>query len=241
VRWAILALAALALSGCETTAEKSAKLEREAKLAAHNEPSAPSPTSALTHPSRKVKVGRITILHGPEGLAAVVPLQNTSGVALHDVPLVLKVVGSNGRIVYSNEAPGEAAGLGAAPLIAAHGRLNWIDDQVQATGQGQTAKATVGEVPAVSGPIPKIAVSGAHLIDNSASGPAAEGEVVNSSSVSQTGLIVYGIARKAGTIVAAGRAVLEQVPAGASVRFQLFFVGDPTGGQLEVTAPPSTL
>ncbi len=238
----MLALAALALTGCETSAEKSAKLERQARLAAAKEPSStPSPAAALTRPSRNLAVGKITILHGPEGYAAVVPLRNTSGETLHDVPIVLKVIATDGSTLYSNAAPGEAAGLAAAPLIEAHGQLDWIDDQIQAAGQVKGATATAGEVPAVSGQLPKLSVRDAQLVAGSSSEPAVEGEVVNHSSVPQSELVVYAIARRAGTIVAAGRAVLEQVPAGDAVRFQAFFVGDPSGAKLEVTAPPSTL
>jgi hypothetical protein len=43
-----------------------------------------------------------------------------------------------------------------------------------------------------------------------------------------------------GRIVAAGRAVLPEVAAGASVPFQAFLVGAATGARLEASAPPTT-
>jgi hypothetical protein len=242
VRWAILALAALALSGCESSQEKSAKLERAAKLAAASAaPSGPASASAVIHPSRKVKVGQVSILRGTEGLAAVVTLRNTSSTPLRDVPLVLTVRNGGGASIYSNSAPEQAPGLGSASLIGAHSELTWIDDQIQGSGQGLKGTVKAGEAPAVDGPVPQITIAGAHLIEDPSSGPGAEGSVVNHSSVSQSELVVYAVVRSSGRIVAAGRAVLADAPAGASTRFQLFFIGDPRGGRLEVLAPPSTL
>jgi hypothetical protein len=241
VRWTILALAALALSGCESSQEKSAKLERAAKLAAAKAaPSGPQPTSASIHPSRKVKVGQVSILRGTEGLAAVVTLRNTSATPLRDVPLTLTVRDGTGASVYSNAAPGQAPGLGSAPLIPAHGELTWIDDQIQGSGQGLKGTVRAGEAPAVDGPIPRITIAGAHLIEDPSSGPGAEGAVVNHSSVEQSELVVYAVVRHAGQVLAAGRAVLADAAPGASTRFQLFFIGDPRGGKLEVVAPPAS-
>jgi hypothetical protein len=41
--------------------------------------------------------------------------------------------------------------------------------------------------------------------------------------------------------VAAGRAVLPEVPAqGTNVPFQIYFVGDPSGAQIQTSAPAST-
>jgi hypothetical protein len=52
---------------------------------------------------------------------------------------------------------------------------------------------------------------------------------------------VYGLARRGGRIVAAGRAVLPEVAANASAPFQAFLVGAPQGATLEASAPPTTL
>lgn len=241
MRLAILVLAALALSGCESSQEKSARLERAAKLAAAKlGPSESTAASTVIHPSTKVKVGQVSILSGTEGLAAIVNLQNTSSTALRDIPLSLTVRTANGGLVYSNSGAGQAPGLASAPFIPAHGRLTWIDDQIQGTGKGLQPTAKVGEAPAVSGAVPSITVSGSHLIEEPSSGAGAEGSVVNHSSISQSELIVYAVVRNGKQVLAAGRAVLPEAPAGASTRFQLFFVGDPRGGKLEVTAPPTT-
>jgi hypothetical protein len=241
VRWAILALTALALSGCESSQEKSARLERIAKQAAAKAaPAGPSPSTALTHPSTKVEVGQVSLLRGSEGLAAVVSLQNTSATTLHDVPIALTVRGTNGAPIYSNSAPGQAAGLASESLIPAHSTVSWINDQVQGSGENLKATARAGEAPVLTGPPPRITITGAHLTEEASSEAGAEGSVVNHSNITQSELVVNAIVRHGKEVVAAGRAVVPQAPAGAATRFQLFFVGDPRGGKLEVSAAPST-
>jgi hypothetical protein len=69
----------------------------------------------------------------------------------------------------------------------------------------------------------------------------AAGTVRNDSSVTQQNLVVYVLARRGGQIVAAGRAVLPEVGAGAALPFQAFLQGDPSGARLEASAPATTL
>lgn len=243
MRWVAAVLVALAFCGCETTSEKSARLERAAK---QREARTAGATAAaqrrlkITRVSRKVSVEGVTLLHGSEGLAAVVTLQNHSNNALREVP-VRVTVPEVGAAPYTNETPGQSPALIVASLIPAHGRLDWIDDQIPSAAAAHSVTAKVGEAPIARGAIPRLSVSGAHMIQDPSSGPGAEGMLVNHSGVSQSELVVYAVARRGSSILAAGRAVLPLVPAGASTRFQLFFIGDPTGGRLEVSAPPSTL
>lgn len=245
MRWAPLLLAALAfaLAGCETTAEKSAKIERVAKVREAKEAKARAAAQralTISRPSRKVHVGAVTLLHSSEGLAVVVALQSSAADALADVPVRVAVENAAGKTLYTNETPGQSSTLVSASLIAAHGHLQWIDDQIPLTPGAVKATAEVGEAPAAAGSPPQLQLTGTRLVQE-ASGAAAEGEVVNHSSVTQSQLVVYGVARRGSQVVAAGRAVLQQVPAGTSTRFQLFFVGEPKGAKLEVVAPASTL
>jgi len=232
VRWAALVLAALALTGCETTAEKSAKLERVAKqhkaLAQHG--------LSITKLSTKVKVIETAVLSSPEGAAALVKLRNLSGTALSDVPIEITVTDPSGASIYSNNAPGLAPALVSVPLLPAHGRLTWIDDQLPLGGQPRSVSARLGEGQPAPAKMPTLNVEATSLSGQSAGEPEAEGRVVNHSTLAQHEVVVYALARRAGRTVAAGRAVLPQVPAGASTRFQLYFIGDPRGAQLQFTA-----
>jgi hypothetical protein len=70
---------------------------------------------------------------------------------------------------------------------------------------------------------------------------AATGFAANRSKVDQRKLVITAVARRAGRIVAAGRAQIPRLKPGKRARFQIFFIGDPRGAHLDLEAPPSTL
>lgn len=242
-----LALAALALTltACASNEERNEKIvkaEAKHEREASERIRAADRALAITHESAKVKVTATALLKGTEGYTAVVELHNLTGSPLRDVPIAIDVRNGSGATVYSNDTPGLAAGLNSASLVPARGTATWIDDQVQATaGTPASISARVGEGSPVSGAIPSLSVEDARQYTDPTNGPALEGSVVNRSSVAQQELIVSAVARRGGTIVAAGRAVVSSVSGGASARFQLFFAGDPHEGAVEVEAPASTI
>jgi hypothetical protein len=234
VALALAALAlALALSGCETTQEESAKLEKTAKhfALAHR-------GLTITHASTQVHISAAAVVHSSEGTAAVVTVTNNSAHALRSVPIAITVRSSGGQTVYQNNAPGLEAGLTSISSLPAHGTVTWVDDQVPTAGGPASVSAIAGEAQAAGGPEPRIEVQGLHLAE-AATGEAS-GTVRNRSGVTQQHLVVYVTARREGMILAAGRAVLGEVAAGASVPFQAFLLGAPAGAKLEVSAPAST-
>jgi hypothetical protein len=238
VRRAALVLAVLAITGCESNQERSAKLEKAAKQregeAAQRRQLAQRALT-ITRESDKVKVTATAIVRGSEGAAAVVTLRNVSATALRDIPIQITVRDARGASIYTNAIPGLSPTLLSAALIPAHGAMTWIDDQVQGTGTPVSVSAKVGEGAPVTGAIPKLSVEGAHLAEAQA-----EGNLVNHSGVSQQELVIYGVARRGGKIVAAGRALLPADSSGTSTPFQIFFVGNPRGAQLGITAPATT-
>lgn len=235
VRSATLLLVALALAGCETTAEKSARLERAAKRA-----TVVQSGLLITHPSAEVKILETVALHGSEGAAAVVVLHNVSSRAQRDVPIAITVKNAGGQTLFQNNAPGLEAALVSVASLPAHGELAWVDDQLPATGQPAAVSALVGQAPTVAGAVPQIEVQGAHMIEDPSRGVGAAAKVSNRSRVAQQSLVVFAVARRGGKIVAAGRAVVPELAARAATPFQLFFVGDPRGAQLQISAPPTT-
>jgi hypothetical protein len=244
VRWPALVLVGLALTGCETTAEKSAQLERAAKRAQAGALGAgvsPARGLSITRKSTRIRVGRATILHDSEGTAAAITLDNVSTTPLRNVPIAITVRDAGGSPLYTNDAAGLAPALVSAPLLPAHGSLTWIDDQVQAAGVPASVTATVGEGERVTGAIPALAVQGVHFSEDQTSGLNVEGSVLNRSHIGQRELVVYCSALRGGKIVAAGRALVPLAAAGAATRFQIYFVGDPRGAQLKLSAPASTL
>jgi hypothetical protein len=232
---AVALFAVLALSGCETTQEKSAQLEKTAhhtRLAEHG--------LSIVRPSADVRVVGAVLVHGSEGSVAVLTLRNDSGHALKDVPIAISVKDAQGGTVFQNNAPGLEAALTSLASLPARGEATWIDDQVPASGAPASVGALVGEAPAAQGALPQLEVAGAHLGEEAGSAVAA-GTVRNRSSVTQQALVVYVLARRADRIVAAGRAILPEVAPGASVPFQAFLVGSPAGATLQASAPATTL
>ncbi|HXM86188.1 MAG TPA: hypothetical protein VN889_01005 [Solirubrobacteraceae bacterium] len=226
-----LAAAPLTLSGCETTAEKSAQLERAAKRVAH----VAQTGLTIAHASAYVKVLRSEIVRGSRETAVVLTLRNDSAKALAEVPIAISMKNASGASVYSNATPGLAKTLTSIALLAPHATATWINDQIQASG-AVSVDAEIGEGKPVEGAPPRLAVQEAQLAEGSA-----EGVLANDSSMAQSELVIYAVARRDGRAVAAGRAVLASVAAGASTPFQVFFVGDPAGAQLTLSAPPTSV
>jgi hypothetical protein len=163
---------------------------------------------------------------------------NHSSQTLRAVPIAIAVKGAGGQTLYRNDGTGLEPSLTEISALPAHGSLTWVNDQLPAGEPPTSVTALVGEAPAASGPEPHIEVTGVHLAE--ASTGEATGIVHNSSSVAQQRLVVYVSARRGGRIVAAGRAVLADVGAGASLPFQVFLVGAPGGARLQAGAPPTT-
>ena len=227
-------LALLALSGCESTQEKSAQLEKSA----HHTRLAERGLSIVKQ-STDVSVLGAVLVHGAEGAAAVVTLRNDSAHALRDVPIAITVKDAHGNTVFQNNAPGLEAALTSLGSLPAHGLATWVDDQVPASGAPASVSAIAGVSPAVNGALPEIEVTGVRPSEESGSATAA-GTVRNRSTVAQQSLVVYVVARRAGRVVAAGRAILPEAAPGAAVPFQAFLVGSSAGTKLEASAPAST-
>jgi hypothetical protein len=229
-----LAALALLLTGCETTAEKSARL---AKLARH-QTSAQSGLS-ITHPNAAVEVRSSAVLHDENGTAAVLVLRSRAPAPLRKVPIAITVKDARGSTLYTNDTPGLSPSLVSVPLLLPGRDTVWIDDQIQVSGAASVS-ATAGQAQTVSGRPPELSPQTVHLFNDPANGVGAEGVLANHSAVPQRELVVFAIATHAGHVVAAGRAVLPSVPASGSVPFRVFFIGNPQGGALQVSAPATT-
>jgi hypothetical protein len=232
----VLALGAVSVSGCETTAEKSAKLEKAAKRIAP----AQQRGLSIAHESSVVKVLSETLVHGTEGTAAVLTLHNSSAKAIRDVPISISLEDAHGATVYTNGTPGLAKTLTSLALLPARSDGVWIDDQIPGTS-AKSLTAKVGEGATVSGTAPRLTIGEAQLTKDPSGAATVEGTIANHSGAEQSELVVYALARKGNRVVAAGRAVLASLAPGASAPFQAFFVGAPAGGRLQLSAPPTAL
>jgi hypothetical protein len=71
------------------------------------------------------------------------------------------------------------------------------------------------------------------------SGVNASGVAINHSGETNERVLIYGIARRGGNIVAAGRAAIERLKADKRHTYHIFLVGDAQGAEIAITAFPT--
>jgi hypothetical protein len=235
---AALALLAIAgLSACQSTKDKSAELEAQGGTQLLSEEGL-----QIKHRNPDVKVTSTAVLSGSEGSnAVVVDLHNDSGEDLTEVPILIEVTNAKGKPFYANDIPGIEPALAAVPYIPAHGDAEWVNDQVLGVGKPKSVKVTVGTGGGTySGEIPDIEVSQPQLKGDPVSGISASGDVVNKTGEDQRRLLIYVVARKGDEVIAAGRGAIEHLkPDRKKLKYTVFFVGDPSGGELRLSEFPA--
>lgn len=229
-------LAVAALSACQSTQSRSAELEEENSTVLLEEEGV-----TVTEEDPNIKAVSTTVLSEAEGNAVVVELHNNSGEDLVDVPISVDVLDAKGRSVYKNDAPGLEQALVAVPFIPSRGDAVWVNDQVLAVGKPVSAevKVGIGGTP-YDGEQPEIEVSEPKLEGDPTAGIVADGDVVNRTGEDQNRFLLYGVARQAGKIVAAGRAAIEHLkPETKKVPYNIYFIGDPRGAELSLYEYPT--
>jgi hypothetical protein len=232
-----LALASVALiaTGCESTQGKSAKIGAELGPVKREQ------GLKIAKESKDVEVVETTLLADREGTAVVVELRNTSGKDLVDVPIAIDVLDAKGKSVYANTIPGIEPALASLPFIGGGEEAVWVNDQVLAAGVPAKVEVRVGASEATfSGELPQVSVTDPKLEGDPYTGVAAGGEVLNESGSDLERLLLYGVARQGGRIVAAGRGAIEPLKAnGKDAPYNIYFIGDPRGADVTVTEYPS--
>jgi hypothetical protein len=237
--FALAALAALGLgafSGCQSTQSRSAELEEQGEKSLLVDSGL-----EIEKRSRDVKVLGAEVLTDANGSAVVVTLRNDSDRDLTEVPILIDVLDAKGKSVYRNDIPGIEPALAAVPYIPAGGEVDWVNDQVLAAGKPAKVEVKVGaEAGGFDGEVPEIEVSESKLSGDPVSGIEATGDVVNRTGKDQGRLLLYVVARRGDTVVAAGRGAIEHLKAGTKpLHYDVFFIGDPRGAELELTTFPT--
>jgi hypothetical protein len=234
-RVATLALASVALAGCESNYARNDRAEREGqRLMA----SAGTVTLGAANPD--VHVRRAVVVQGDGALAAAIELRNDGKHAQAGVPLLIDVRGAGGKTVYRNDLQGLQPALQHAALVPPGRSVWWVNDQLLGVTSATGVRAHVGRGTTV-GAVPKVSLTGVEL-DRDGEGAYLAGAVDNRSGVLQRNLPIFAVALRGGKVVAAGRAlVLKAPPAGQGkpARFRLIFVGNPKGARLQVTVAPA--
>jgi len=227
------------LSGCETTREKAAK------VAAGGDAAFRAEGLDVRRANRDVEVVSTSVVSDANGTVVVAELRNRGRATVADVPLSLDVLDRGGRSVAGNDEPGLEHGLTHASLLPRGETVAWVHDQVLPTGPGRPARAqlTPGRGRAAPAGADAIALTfGPHRLEGDpASGVNASSTVRNGSAIDQRELVISCVARRGGRVVAAGRGIVPLLKAGRRARFQVFFIGDPSGAELTFSAQPPTL
>jgi hypothetical protein len=233
----LAAAAAVGLAACQSTQDRSAELAKKGKTLLTKEQGL-----TVQRQNPDIKVLDTTVLHDKYGSAAVVQVKNDGTQNLRDVPIALDVKDKKGKSVFKNNIPGLEQGLVAIPLIKAGETLDWVNDQVLATGVPASADAQVGESSETFDPstLPKLDIGAPKLITDPVSGIEAQGQVVNNSGAEQRNLLLYAVARKGDQVVAAGRGLIGRLKNNTKpVEYHIFFIGDPKGAQVQITSFPT--
>jgi hypothetical protein len=229
----LLLLPAGALTACESTQEKSARLAREA-------PRLQEQTGVeVARRNPHVEVTTTAVLHDANGTAVVVGVRNTTARPLANLPVAIAVRDAGGRMAFRNDEPGLETSLTHIAYLPPHGRADWVNDQVAAAGEPRTVTARIGDSGKVSARPPRIVVQDVRLGEDPVDGPFARAVVVNRSASEQRRLVILGVARRGSRVVAAGRSLIEQLAPGKRSRFRMFFIGDPRGATLSLTPAPT--
>jgi hypothetical protein len=229
-------LAAAGAGGCQSTQSKSKELAKKGNKALHQRGLTVGKQNSSVH------VVATSVVQDQNGAAVVVTLRNAAPKDVSGLPISIRVLGNRGATLFENNAPGLASSLVQAPVLPARGEADWVNDQVPVTGAAKSAKAVVGDSTAQTpAKLPHMTASTPSIAVDPVSGVEANGTVKNDSSVEQRALIVYAVARKGGRVVAAGRGEIPRLKPGKSGTYHIFFIGNPRGGRVSVTAPPTVL
>jgi hypothetical protein len=228
--------ASVVLTACESTQDKAKKLQAAGAAAQEAQVSL-----TIAKPNEDVKVVSQTLLHDRYGDAIVLELRNESEQALVNVPILVDLTGPGGKTVAKNDIPGLDYSLNHVTALPPGETVTWVDDQLSASAAPKKAKVTVGqpEAPTPKGALPGIELSNPQ-IKSGTQGIQAHGTATNKSKIAQLKVPVYVVAEQGGTIVAAGRGVIKNLRVGRPADFNPFFIGDPKGADVTVSATPTT-
>lgn len=234
------ALAATALSACESTQDKAARVRAEGARAL-----AGRQGLRIGKPNRDVKILGRTILADKNGYAVVVELENRGRRDEAGLPIAIRLDDAKGRKVFANDAPGLEPALVSMPLLRRGKPSFWIHNQVLPSGRPRKLDVVVGQARSTDVPAapPHITLSKVRL-DRDSDGYFATGIVHNRSKVLQRRLTIFCVSRKGGKVIAAGRGVIDKLPPGEPrkpIRFSVYFIGNPAGGTLDFEVPPVAL
>lgn len=226
---------ALAAAGCDSTQEKASR------LAASSGEAFEKTGLRVTKENPDVEVVKTWTLTDPNGTAVAVRVRNTTQKRLVGVPIALDVQDAAKQSVFRNDDPGLDPSLVELPVLRAGETVTWVNDQVVPAGEAKATEAKIGVQRSVmETEEPRLTLQQIERRSD-ADGAVVTGFVMNKSDVDQRNVVVYGVATKDGDVVAAGRGQVQRVRPGRRAKFNVFFIGDPSEGTLDLAVPATTL
>jgi hypothetical protein len=228
------ALLALSVAGCETTEQKSAAI---AKHLAHERANAT--TTKIAHASKTIRILSAQLVRGA-GTAAALELQNTSGQARADVPIVITVTDASGKVLFTNATAGSDTPSGEIAFIGAHATAWWVDANVLvASGTPKSVSARIGDGVAAPRGVPGLSTADLSTGSNFV-GPFISGRVLDDAQAASD-VTLYAVALTGTRVLAAGQSLIPTLRSHGASSFQVSVIGAPKGGRLEATAVPEHL
>jgi len=237
VRVAVGMVVAFLLGGCASSQTTSARLAKRATKAAI----LTTVKVGATNPD--VLARRTQLLRKAGATAAVVELENRGATAQVGVPIQIVAKDRKGAATYRNDLAGLQPSLQQLSYVP-RGKAFWIDDQLTGATPAKSLSVRVGRSKGgvAQARVPRITLERTQ-VETDASGTFIKGIVRNRSALPQVAMPIYGLVRKRGRIVAAGRALLDRLapdPTPKPVVFRILLVGDdPRGGSFELFPSPT--
>ncbi len=214
------------VSACESTEQESAKIAREGVGAA-----GPLKLGAANH---EVRISDVTLVSGGGRVAIAARIDSSSTRPQANLPVLVKVRGTAGKVLYTNETAGLEASLQHVELLPAHKSTWWVDDQVLITQHTTGVSLQVGSGSSLTpSSAAQLSTTAVHTT-NRGGVSVLSGKLAARSPAQHGTAVVSAVALKGGRVVAAGRTTVESV--GASSPFQIFLVGNGAGARIELSA-----
>lgn len=187
----------------------------------------------------------LAVIPSQDGITAAVVIElamTDPKASLLWAPVEVIVTDAAGTEVGTNNEPGADPLLTHIASLPAGGTALYVNDQILVSGEPANATVTVGgAATSTAEPLAPLPITQAEIFEDDLLGTAWRATVENTSGVIQEQVIVQAIVIRDGKVVAAGTAILEALAPGAIGEVQGMFAGDPAGGELTVTAPPSNV
>ena len=229
------------LTGCaETTQQKSAR----AKVAA-DRALAGQQAVQVTHPNPAASVLDVGLVGAGGRSAVAVTVRNDTARPLSDLPVSVGVRTRAGRMIYLNREPGLPYFQTHIGAIAAHGSATWVFTATRDFARGASTPFAAVGFPTVTDQtgvrtLPTITPSLAAK-DSPPTGGRISVTVADDSSVPQSGLAVYAVARSGGRLLAAGQTTVSQIDSQTRRTITIMLVGNPGAAAIGLSAPPTNL